>query len=67
VDEISRSLGDGTCSTPYIPTTESLNPGIQGIAPDPRGNLWIVPDEPSLSDRNDNPPMGQIVELVPAA
>jgi hypothetical protein len=48
---------------PCIPTPESINPEVQGIAPDARGDLWMVTSEPSSSNLEDNTPTGPLVEL----
>lgn len=50
-----------------IPRPESIDPEIQGMAPDASGNLWMVTWEPSLTNLEDSHPMGPIVELQPTA
>jgi hypothetical protein len=48
---------------PCLPALESINPDVQGIAPDARGDLWMVTSEPSSSNVPDNTPTGPVVEL----
>jgi hypothetical protein len=48
-----------------IPTPVSQDPGVQGLAPDAHGDLWIVTQTPSLTITEDRFPMGPVVELQP--
>jgi sugar lactone lactonase YvrE len=48
-----------------IPTLVSLNPSVQGMAPDARGNVWMVTSASSMSKPDDNSIFAPVVELQP--